>query len=80
MVTNDIKEGMEIELTHGRKGVMRDNKRGIIRTVEVEVPGQGTDIGSCYINEILFVLVDGKPVLNELTDAHKKKLANIGGW
>ncbi len=78
MISNDVKDGMEIRLTHSRQGWMRDNKSGIIRTVEVEVPGQGTDVGSCYINELLSVKVDTiwEPIA--ITPAHKTQLNKIG--
>lgn len=76
MLSNDMKEGMEITMTGGRKGWIRDNKKGIIRTVEVEVPGQGSDFGSCYINEIR--TVNGE--LHEISKAHLKQLSSIGLW
>lgn len=78
MLTNDIKEGMEIIMTQGRVGFMRDNKKGIVRTVEVKVPGQGTDVGSCYIYEIRSVKVNGKWEHATMTEAHEKQLAKIG--
>jgi len=78
MLTNDIKEGMPIQLTYGRVGTMKDNKKGIIRTVEVEVPGQGFDVGSCYINEIIMVKVDERWQPTEIVAAHKKQLEKIG--
>ena len=77
MLSNDIKSGMEIQLTHGREGWMRDNKRGITRVVEVVVPGQGTDVGSCYINEIISVKTENGWEAVEYTEAHQKQLAKL---
>lgn len=76
MLSNDMKEGMRIIMTGGRTGWIRGNKKGIIRTVEVGVPGQGSDFGSCYINEIL--TVEGEK--HNISDAHLKQLASIGQW
>ncbi len=82
MLTNDIKEGMSIRLTMGRRGTMKDNRRGITRVVEVEVPGQGFDVGATYVDEIVYVMVNGKWVEVEMTESHRKKLGQLRsmGW
>ncbi len=85
MYANDMKDGMAIKMTHGREGHCRDNKRGIIRVVEVPVFGgqQGTDVGSCYVDEILKIQdFEGEWHAMELTKAHKKTLIDIRneGW
>ena len=79
MLANDIKEGFEVRMTHGRRAIMRDNKKGIIRVVEVEVPGQGTDVGSSYIDEMVYARKseehDWEEV--EIIESHRSKLKNI---
>ena len=77
MLTNDIRDGDQIRLTDNRRGWMRDNKSGITRVVEVEVPGQGTDVGSCYIDEITMVKVNGLWEKAEMLPQHKKKIQRI---
>lgn len=74
MLSNDIKAGAKLVLTYGRKGTMRDNKKGIRRVVEVMNPFH--EIGSVYINEIL--LANGEQV--EFTKDHLKQLIKIGAW
>jgi len=61
---------------------MRDNKKGIARVVEVRVPGQGFDVGSAYVNEIIKVEVNGVWENVEITTAHTKKLNQLKsmGW
>jgi hypothetical protein len=79
MMINDIKAGMQLEFYDGRRGEMADNKRGIIRTVEIYAEGGWfNDIGSCYVNEIKSVKVGDTWEKVELSDAHKKKLALNG--
>jgi hypothetical protein len=79
MLTNDIKDGMRIRFWDGRTGVMRDNKRGIIRTVEISATGGFfNDVGSCYINEIAEVEVGHQWVKAEITTSHAKQLAISG--
>ena len=80
MLINDIKSGMNIRLTHNRKGVMRDNKRGIIRVVEVEVPGQPSDVGSTYADEIIAVEGPNGWEEIEITPAQKKQLEAAHSW
>ncbi len=79
MKTNDIKEGMKLKFHDGRLGEMKDNKRGIVRTVEVySTSAQPNDMGSCYISEISEVKVDEEWQKIELSAAHIKKLAVTG--
>ena len=81
MLVNDIKEGMRLRFYDGRRGEMKDNKRGIIRTVEIYGNnGWFNDIGSCYVNEIMEVLPKKAGIWQkiELTAAQKKKLALSG--
>ena len=82
MLTNDIKEGMALKLTFNRKGTMKDNKRGITRVVEVKVPGQGFDVGSCYVDEITHVKNNDSWEEVEVTVNHSKQLNQIRsmGW
>ncbi len=82
MLSNDIKEGMELKLTHGRTGVMKDNKRGITRVIEVPVSSQGFDIGSTYVDEFTHVKVDDEWEEVELTPGHSKQLNQLRsmGW
>lgn len=77
MLANDMKEGMKVTFWDGRTGVIRDNKRGIIRTVEIDARnGFFNDIGSCYISEISSC--EGEKL--ELTPAHKKQLERVGQY
>jgi ribosomal protein L21E len=71
-----MKDGMPITFFDGRTGWIRDNKKGITRLVEVTVQGQGSDFGSCYIDEIK--TVDGER--HEIIPAHAKKLKAIKAW
>jgi len=76
MLANDIKEDMELMFYDGREGRMVDNKRGIIRTVEIYGKnGFFNDFGSCYINEISAVKVGDTWEKVELTNGNRKKLA-----
>lgn len=75
---NDLKEGTEIRLTQRREGTIKDNKKGIIRVVEVAVFGQGFDVGSCYVNEIILAKINGVWESVELSDSHEKQLNKIG--
>ena len=79
MLINDVKDGMQLRLTQGRKGTMKDNGRGIARVVEVEVPGQGFDVGSTYIDEIVYVKKNKEADWEEVVilESHRKKLNNI---
>ena len=67
MKPNDIKKGDTIVFTDGSTGVMRDNKRGFIRTVERTTVYPS--IGSCYVWDIDAVIIDGKALAVELTPA-----------
>lgn len=58
MRTNDIKKGTRILLSNGWYATMMDNKKGNIRTAEVE--GYYTEIGSIYSFNIYQALVDNK--------------------
>lgn len=77
MLVNDIKKGMRVKLHNGWLGTMADNKRGNIRTVNVE--GIYTEMGSVYAKDIRSVL---NPATNawefvELSPAQKKASATI---
>ena len=85
MLANDMRSGMAVELSFGRHGNLRCNKKGIYRMVEVVVNGQEpmTDIGDCYIDEIVRVQdFDGEWHKVEINATHKKKLVMIRnqGW
>lgn len=81
MFANEMKSGMEVLMTHGREGHIRDNKKGIVRVVEVVVPGKGTDVGSCYVDEIKEVKdFEGNWHHLKLTADHQKKLDNLKGF
>ena len=79
MLINDVKDGMQLRLTHGRRGTMKDNKRGIARVVEVEVPWQGFDIGSTYVDEMVYVRKDDTADWEEveMLESQRKKLNTI---
>ena len=57
MKTNDIKKGMNILLKNGWYATMMDNKKGNIRTAEVQ--GYVTEIGSIYAADIDMVELPG---------------------
>lgn len=54
MLVNDVKKGMRITMANGCNGTMYDNKKGNIRTAEIE--GVYTEIGSVYAKDIRKVL------------------------
>lgn len=76
MLTNNIKKGMALRLTNKRKGFMRDNKLGIIRTIKVEVPGHGFKTVNCYINEIEEVYDQDKWHKAEIEEVHIELLTS----
>jgi len=55
MSPNNIKAGAYLLLTNEEQAIMRDNKRGIIRTIEVL--NDYHDVGSDYIDRITHVYV-----------------------
>lgn len=82
MLVNDIKKGFAIRMTHGRYGVMMDNKKGNIRMVSVTNGMNGPEIGSIYAKDITEVAVNGAdmmPVFErvELSPAQLKAAAKI---
>lgn len=75
MKTNDIKKGMNILLKNGWYATMMDNKKGNIRTAEVQ--GYVTETGSIYAADIDMVeLPDGGWEKVEATDK-QKQVANF---
>lgn len=54
MDANDIKKGTRVRLSNGWFGTMADNKKGNIRTVEVE--GVVKELGSVYTRDLEAVL------------------------
>ena len=83
MTHNELRKGMRVQLTPiptispmPRSGTLMDNTKGITRMVKIqEKNGYFRDIGSVYVNEILYYLDDTnlfEPV--EVSEAHQKKL------
>ncbi len=68
--TNDLKSGARIRLRNGWYATIKDNKRGNVRTAEVE--GLYTEIGSVYSHDIVLALVDGVWVEVEHTPSQLK--------
>ena len=67
MKTNDIKAGMHI-MVRGQVGIMKDNKRGNSRLVELPCINGGTEMGSVYAFDISHAwALGGKPEPVELT-------------
>ena len=86
MTHNELKKGMRVQLTPlpiispmPRCGIIMDNTKGITRMVKIqEKNGYFRDIGSVYVNEILYYLDDTnlfEPV--EVSKAHQKKLDTL---
>tara|TARA_R110001592_G_C12999170_1_gene735736 strand:+ start:412 stop:690 length:279 start_codon:yes stop_codon:yes gene_type:complete len=83
MTHNDLKKGMKVQLTSVpmisgayRRATIMDNLKGITRMVRVEEEnGYFPDIGSVYVNEILFALYDNDmPEPIDVSEAHQKKI------
>ena len=72
---NDLKKGVVGYLKNGWKFEVYDNKKGSIRLAKVY--GFCTEIGSIYIKDIDYVLVDGKAEKIELTKSQAKAAAAI---
>lgn len=86
MTHNELKKGMRVQLTPlpiispmPRCGIIMDNTKSITRMVKIqEKNGYFRDIGSVYVNEILYYLDDTnlfEPV--EVSKAHEKKLDTL---
>lgn len=74
VMLNDVKKGAELVMTGGRIAKMADNKKGLVRMVEVmAVNGWYHEFGSVYGHDIL--LADGAQVV--LSDAQKKASKNV---
>ena len=70
MLSNDLKNGAKIVLKSGWKATIKDNMRGNTRMAEVQ--GVYTEIGSIYVHDIDYAIVEGEMVKIDLTEAQKK--------
>ena len=86
MTHNELRKGMRVQLTpipmisnRPRFAKIMDNMKGITRMVQIlDQNGYFPDIGSVYVNEILYYLDDTKlfkPV--EVSETHQKKLDTL---
>ncbi len=72
MFTNDIKKGTRVELRNGWQATMMDNKKGNVRTAEVE--GIYTEIGSVYAHDIVMVQTDSEADTWEIVEHTKAQI------
>jgi hypothetical protein len=76
MLSNELKKGAKIVLKGtGWKGTIYDNAKGNIRMAEVE--GIYTEIGSIYVWDIAYAIIDGVQVKIDLTDKQLKAMKTI---
>lgn len=77
MFINDIKKGMRLHLKSGFAATMVDNKKGMIRTADVE--GVYREIGSIYAHDIYVVLnpTTGQWEAPEFTPEQEKQSKKI---
>lgn len=82
MLTNEIKKGAMILMTHGRFGKMMDNKKGNIRLVEVTNGVNGPELGSVYVWDIVGVQVEEatftEVILTEKQKADHQRIKTLG--
>jgi hypothetical protein len=79
ILTNDIKKGDRCKLRCGWYGTMKDNAKGVTRTMEVE--GDFTEIGSVYSHDIVQVIRGDEILTVEHTAKQlslKKELESMG--
>ena len=93
ILANDLKKGDRVVLHGNREAIVADNKKGIIRCMEVlEKHGWFHETGDTYADEIKGLIVNGaKPNVEllidfssghmlepvELSEAQAKKMADI---
>jgi len=77
ILANDVKKGTKIVLTDGTPATVKDNKRGIIRMIEVvSVFGGGfPSTGSEYIRRWSHVKATGDRIV--FSPAQQKQLAKV---
>lgn len=86
VMINDLRKGDKIRLNDGREAMIRDNAKGLTRTIETPVIGmQGSmDIGSCYAYQFAMVYRNGEWLLVTMTLAQAKQAKQIqafmGKW
>lgn len=75
ILSNELKKGTKIVMSGtGWSGTILDNKKGNIRMAEIV--GYYTDIGSIYVHNIAYAIIDDKHVTIELTEK-QKELKNL---
>lgn len=85
VLANDVKSGTHVRMNDGHEVIVRDNQKGLIRTIEaplVGFPGQ-TEIGSCYAYDWYSALINGVWTKVELTPVQEKQAEKIRasqGW
>ncbi len=74
MTHNELRKGTEVFLLGGRKGKLLDNKKGIIRCVQITEGGY-PEAGSVYVWEIHSAILPGSDTIQPvaLSSAHAKK-------
>jgi hypothetical protein len=77
VVSNQIKKGTKLRLKNGWNATMMDNRRGSIRTMEVQ--GLHTEIGDNYVWEIKSAFIDGQWKTVQLTKNQQEQRDRIKG-
>jgi hypothetical protein len=79
ILSNELKKGDKIVMKGTMwQGTILDNKKGNIRLAEIN--GFHKDIGSIYVHDIGYAIIDNQRVLIELTKSQKdleKMIANF---
>ena len=70
MLSNEMKKGTMVMLKNGWKARIEDNMKGNTRLATV--CGFETEMGSIYVHDIAYAVIDGKQVPIELTESQKK--------
>jgi len=75
--TNDLKKGAKVVLRGTQwNATIMDNKKGNVRMAEVQ--GIFTEMGSIYMHDIGYAIIDNEKYLIELTEDQKKMKAMFG--
>ena len=74
---NELKKGTVIVHRDGTRATLMDNKKGNVRTVETPNLFGSMSIGSAYIKDYAFALIDGEYYHIALSVKQKKDKAMI---